>query len=463
MAKIHGQLHPENSATDDFYPNIEAENIPDGSIDSSKVTNKIPHLSSAPSSGDNGKVLKVNAAGGWVLSTESVTSVNGLKGAVTIDKFDLGLPQVALTGSYNDLEDLPPPAAVTSVNGLTGAVTIDKYDLGLPQVALTGSYNDLTDKPAPAAVTSVNGLTGAVTIDVFDLGLGWVDSVKPTTADVGKYLKATAAGVAEWEEVASGGGGGGVTSVNGMTGAVTIDKFDLGLPQVALTGSYNDLEDLPNISWVNGKSPTTSDVGKYLKATAAGVAEWEEVAGGGGGGGVTSVNGLTGAVTIDAFDLGLGWVDSATPTSADVGKYLKATAAGVAEWEEVAGGGGGGGVTSVNGLTGAVTIDKHDLGLGQVANTNQMPLGDSVRYGANFNSLTNTGFYCVQGTSDLPCTNAPTSSSNTTSNCKWFVLVGNMNNTGTNIVQIAFSALSDTAIRMRAKVGSSWGKWVVIA
>ena len=405
MAKIHGQLHPENSSTDDFYPNIEAENIPDGSIDSSKVTNKIPHLSSAPSSGDNGKVLKINTAGGWVLSNESVTSVNGLKGAVTIDKFDLGLPQVALTGSYNDLEDLPPPAAVTSVNGLTGAVTIDKFDLGLPQVALTGSYNDLLDKPAPAAVTSVNGMTGAVTIDAFDLDLGWVDSVKPTTSDVGKYLKATANGTAEWEEVA-GGGGGGVTSVNGMTGEVTIDKFDLGLPQVALTGSYNDLDDLPNISWVNGKSPTASDVGKYLKATANGTAEWEEVAGGGGG---------------------------------------------------------SGGVTSVNGLTGAVTIDKYDIGLGQVANTNQMPLGDSVRFGANFNSLTNTGFYYVQGTSDLPCTNAPTSSSNTASNCRWFVLVGNINNAGTYITQIAFSGLSDTAIRMRNKSGSSWGSWVVIA
>ena len=54
--------------------------------------------------------------------------------------------------------------AVTSVNGQTGTVTISKYDLGLADVALTGSYNDLEDKPAPAAVSSVNGQTGVVTI-----------------------------------------------------------------------------------------------------------------------------------------------------------------------------------------------------------------------------------------------------------------------------------------------------------
>ena len=47
--------------------------------------------------------------------------------------------------------------AVSSVNGQTGAVTISKYDLGLADVALSGSYNDLEDLPAPAAVSSVNG------------------------------------------------------------------------------------------------------------------------------------------------------------------------------------------------------------------------------------------------------------------------------------------------------------------
>ena len=209
-----------------------------------------------------------------------------------------------------------------------------------------------------------------------------------------------------------GGSGGAVTSVNGLTGAVTIDKFDLGLPQVALTGSYNDLEDLP--------------------AAAA----------------VTSVNGLTGAVTIDKFDLGL-------PQVALTGSYNDLL-------DKPTSTGGGGAVTSVNGLTGAVTIDKFDLGLGAVENARQMPLGDSVRFGANFNSLDDTGCYYVQGTADLPCTNGPTSSSNSLSNCRWFLMTFSHNDAGQYVTQVAFSLMSDCAVRIRNKAGSSWGSWKTV-
>ena len=60
------------------------------------------------------------------------------------------LARVALTGSYNDLEDLPeaPSAApVTSVNNKVGAVVLDADDVGaLP-----------ADTPIPAAVTEQIG------------------------------------------------------------------------------------------------------------------------------------------------------------------------------------------------------------------------------------------------------------------------------------------------------------------
>ena len=140
----------------------------------------------------------------------AVTSVNGQTGAVTIGKYDLGLAAVAISGSYNDLEDKPAAGAVTSVNGQTGAVTIGKYDLGLAAVAISGSYNDLEDKPAAGAVTSVNGQTGAVTIGKYDLGLAAV-------AISGSYYDLVNVPPT------------GVSSVNGQKGAVTLGKGDLGL------------------------------------------------------------------------------------------------------------------------------------------------------------------------------------------------------------------------------------------
>ena len=140
----------------------------------------------------------------------AVTSVNGQTGAVTIGKYDLGLAAVAISGSYNDLEDKPAAGAVTSVNGQTGAVTIGKYDLGLAAVAISGSYNDLEDKPAAGAVTSVNGQTGAVTIGKYDLGLASV-AISGSYNDLVNVPPT------------------GVSSVNGQKGAVTLGKGDLGL------------------------------------------------------------------------------------------------------------------------------------------------------------------------------------------------------------------------------------------
>ena len=354
----------------------------------------------------DGVLTPVTSGGGG--GEGAVTSVNGQTGDVTISKNDLGLAVVALTGSYNDLQDTPEEGAVTSVNGQTGDVTISKNDLGLAVVALTGSYNDLLDKPVStggddeSAVTSVNGQTGDVTISKFDLGLAQV-------ALTGSYNdladKPTFAGTA-------------VTSVNGQTGDVTISKNDLGLAVVALTGSYNDLLDKPVLTGGDDESA------------------------------VTSVNGQTGDVTISKFDLGLAQV-ALTGSYNDLADKPTFT-------------GGGGAVTSVNGQTGDVTISKNDLGLGLLDNERQLPISSVVWYGGNFNTLDDTGCYYVEGSSDLPCYNAPTSNKNSASSCRWFLLTMSHADEGNNITQVAFSLMSDCAIRIRNYSGGSWCAWKTV-
>ena len=151
-------------------------------------------------------------------------------------------------------------------------------------------------------------------------------------------------------------------------------------------------------------------------------------------------------VTISKYDLGLADV-------ALTGSYNDLT-------DKPAGGSGG--VTSVNGQTGVVTISKHDLGLGLLDNERQLIMSDMVRYGANFNSLDETGCYYVQGSSDLPCSNAPTSSGNTAQNCKWLLMTFSHADEGGNIVQLAVSQQSDCAIRIRNYSGGSWCAWKTV-
>ncbi len=330
----------------------------------------------------------------------AVTSVNGETGDVIVSKFDLGLADVALSGSYNDLVDKPAAAAVTSVNGETGDVFVTKFDLGLADVALTGSYDDLVDKPAAAAVTSVNGETGDVFVTKFDLGLADV-ALSGSYDDLLNKPTIPAAAA--------------VTSVNGETGDVFVTKFDLGLADVALTGSYNDLIDKPTST---------------------------------GGSAVTSVNGETGDVIVSKFDLGLA-------TVALTGSYNDLI-------DKPTFGESTSSVTSVNGLTGDVTVSKFDLGIDHVLNERQLAIASSEMAGVDFDTLSDTGCYFVSGTSSQPCTNAPTSPSNTASDCRWLLMTFSHADEGEYITQLAISEKSDCAIRIRNYSAGSWGAWKTV-
>ena len=311
-----------------------------------------------------------------------------------------------LGGAYREADEEPQPSLHQQILDLLNA-----YD-----------FSALTRKVTPGSYSAVSvNAYGFVTGGKQIVEVGEAGQTQPSAslADGGIFFRKEedgytlcyySGGVLEPVSGLGGGSGGAVTSVNGQTGTVTISKYDLGLADVALTGSYNDLEDKP--------------------APAA----------------VSSVNGQTGVVTISKYDLGLADV-------ALTGSYNDLT-------DKPAGGSGG--VTSVNGQTGTVTISKHDLGLGLLDNERQLIMSDMVRYGANFNSLDETGCYYVQGSSDLPCSNAPTSSGNTAQNCKWLLMTFSHADEGDNIVQLAVSQQSDCAIRIRNYSGGSWCAWKTV-
>jgi hypothetical protein len=94
-------------------------------------------------------------------NTDSVTSVAGRTGAVTLSTADIsGLATVASTGAYSDLTGAPTLATVAT----TGAYSDLSGTPSLATVATTGAYSDLTGTPTlgTAAAEDVGTLAGNV-------------------------------------------------------------------------------------------------------------------------------------------------------------------------------------------------------------------------------------------------------------------------------------------------------------
>lgn len=235
-----------------------------------------------------------------------VVSVNGRNGLVELTKDDVGLPNVdntpdhakpvsdpqlqalnekaskaqladvAFSGKYSDLTDLP-DQPVFSVNGETGDVILGKADIGLPNVdntsdankpisdavqaaldlkedhadlaviAESGSFNDLED--VPAIVHSVNGVSGDVTITKNTVGLNHVDNTADADKPVSNAMQnalntkpdttslATVASTGSFEDLTHKPDI--VNSINGSSGAITVNKATVGLSEVDNTSDAN--------------------------------------------------------------------------------------------------------------------------------------------------------------------------------------------------------------------------------
>ena len=163
-----------------------------------------------PDDGAVGQILRRTAHGAEWSDEQgaggSVTSVNGMQGAVVLTAADVG----ALPDTY--------AAPVDSVNGQTGAVVLDAGDVGaLPDTTVIPSdTSDLTNgagyvtaagAAAAAPVQSVNGQTGAVSLSI-------PSDTSDLTNGAGYVTAAGAAAAAP------------VQSVNGQTGNVVLSVGD---------------------------------------------------------------------------------------------------------------------------------------------------------------------------------------------------------------------------------------------
>ncbi len=333
--------------------------------------------------------------------TGEVTSVNGLTGVVTLTKSNVGLAnvdntadadkpistatQAALNAKANSA-DLGTAAALDAGTAANNVVQLDATSK-LPPV--DGSR--LTNLPI-ALVTSVAGKTGVVTLDKTNVGLANVDN----TSDPNKPVStATQAALDLKESLAN------KNTAGGYVGLKTDGKIDQNyLPSGINLGSVytaaNATEETALLgSLVSGDVVVRTDQSRTYIYNGTNLVELKTPTGQ-----VTSVNGLTGVVTLTKSNVGLANVDN----TADANKPIsiatqaalnsKANSADLGTSAALDAGTAANNVvqldatsklppvdgsrltnlpiapvTSVAGKTGVVSLDKTNVGLANVDNT----------------------------------------------------------------------------------------------
>lgn len=235
----------------------------------------------------------------------------------------------------------------------------------LKQVGRKGEKGEKGDKgdkgekgdPATNLVTSVNGKQGVVVLTATDVNADTTGSAAQALSDANNYtdqevsnintgVLSVAAGTNVTIDntdpknpVVSSTGGGAVDSVNGKTGVVVLDADDIDdtstthkfatasqlsnadsaiqpsdLAAVATTGDYDDLSNKPsipaNLSDLSGDSDDISEGSTNLYMTSSERSKLSGIEAGAEVNTVDSVAGKTGAVTLGKSDVGLGNVDN---------------------------------------------------------------------------------------------------------------------------------------------------------
>ena len=366
------QLSTGTNASNKFVVD-QSGAIINGSINFSQVTgipslvNSIAGLTGTVSLGSG---LAVN--GGEIVATTAVNNLVGTANQINVTgsgTLTLSLPQNIATTSSPTFAGLTLTNALTIGNGGTGSTTASgaRTNLG---AAASGANSD---------ITSLNGLTTALSVAQGGIGTNTltqngvligngtaaISSVNATGAN--QCLVSDVNGEVSFQGCP---GAGGVTSVNGKSGVVTIAGVDpnsidsTGGTIVIRDASYTTKGlasfNATNFSVLNGSVNTAQDINVGATPTFAGLnlTSALNVANGGTGRTTFATNGLL---------LGQGTGALSTVGTTTAGQCLVSGTGGVLGFSTCP---GATGVTSVNGLTGAITVSTIAASsLSQVGNT----------------------------------------------------------------------------------------------
>jgi hypothetical protein len=234
----------------------------------------LSQLATVATTGSYTDLINIPTSGGYTLP-EATASVLG--GITVPSQAGLSITAGAITNT-----------GVTSVNTRTGAVVLTATDVGLPTDLLSGPSTTIAAKYLPSSITGGLSFQGSwnASTNTPTLANGGEESGTPLAN--GDYLVVSVAGTTTidgidtwsvgdlalvsnnvWTRIANSGTT--VSSVNGATGAVTLNASNLpGLAAVASSGAYSSLTGTPTPYSL--PVATTSVIGGVMLNTTAGTA-----------------------------------------------------------------------------------------------------------------------------------------------------------------------------------------------